>query len=203
MPNRTFAVFAPAAIAGSLAGRLLGRGDEIFYCTANDADADALEPKCGADHVLAPVEVESSNKMNDAFATMPQELDGIIFCAKESASTKLSELEFHDFEEDVFTRVLGAFNTFKSGIRSLKTGGCFVFMSGLATSTAIRAAEYALIEDMRKDDEVVRKNVRIHHIMTPTPSEAPTHVRASVAGVIVKCLEQEMNQDLVMNPSSC
>ena len=51
------------------------------------------------------------------------------------------------------------------------------------------------------DDEAVRKNVRIHTMRTPTPSEAPTHVKTSIAGVIVKCLEQEANQDIVMNPS--
>ncbi|MEK7093627.1 MAG: hypothetical protein AAB927_04045, partial [Patescibacteria group bacterium] len=126
-----------------------------------------------------------------------------IFCAEESVSTKLSALQFSDFEHDVCTRIFGAFNTFKSGLRSLKSGGCFVFTNSTATCIAIRHAERALVEDMRMDTETVRKNVRIHTMRTPTPSEAPTHVRTSIAGAIVKCLEQEVNQGLVMNPSSC
>lgn len=145
----------------------------------------------------------------------------------EAVRYPLSQLSFSGLNQEVALHVTGPVQVFQDFLPAVRSGGCFVFMSSSATRLlqmprdkrppiniyhhlAVIAAEDALIEGMRMDPEVKQRGIKIHRIAPAAIGDSPFHsggpklpvtvTTAEVVGAIVKSLDAEDHQDVVMVP---
>ena len=160
--------------------------------------------------------------------------DALIYCVGhcprggflDAIKRPLSQYPFEWFRREIDMHIWGPFNAFQEFLPRALDNSHFVFMSSAATRLlqmprdarppihiyhhlAAIAAEDALIEGMRMDPEVKKRNIKIHRIAPPAIGDSPFHngsegprppmtvTTTSVVDAIVKSLLVGDHVDLI------
>lgn len=124
------------------------------------------------------------------------DLNGIIYSVghcppygfHEAIKYPLSELPLNDYFNEIKMHQIGILNVFQIMLKNVKDNGCFVFLSSAITRlkgqfppflqahyhASVISAEDWLIDGMRADPVVAKRNIKIHRI-APAAVDSPFH----------------------------
>jgi NAD(P)-dependent dehydrogenase (short-subunit alcohol dehydrogenase family) len=143
----------------------------------------------------------------------------------------LSQYSPEELDREIGMHILGPFKVFQQFLPAIRDGGHFVFMSSATTRIlqmprderppihiyhhlAAIAAEDALIEGMRMDPEVKKRDIKIQRIVPPAIGDSPFHqveggpklpvtvTTAEVVDAIIGSLSAQSHQDVLMVPAT-
>ncbi len=169
--------------------RLHGRGEVITRSTLSDLQRAGAE-LWQVDDVSDPR--ETYDLAPHCIANFP--LEGVIYAVGHcppgefSAAIRypLSTLPMEDYDREITMHQRGVLNIFQSLLPAVVQGGCFLFLSSAITRfkgnlpiqahyhAGVISAEDWLIDGMRADPLVEKKNIKIHRI-APGAVDTPFH----------------------------
>lgn len=190
-------VFGAGHIGVQLINRLSEEGQEIFVGTRS------IERSMQKDmHLhekirkMEAVDVGYEVKIARFVLNLPA-VDAVIYCVghcpaggfvEAAIKHPLSTLPLEQYQREIAIHQIGVLNVFQQMLPKMRDGGCFVFLSSAITRlkgnfppflnahhhASVISAEDWLIEGMRHDPEVKRRNIKIHRI-APAAVDTPFH----------------------------